>query len=82
MLVCHYYTGILLSGRREKDTETGFEIGRLASVVGQTEINAVCEHEGAGPAVQDVLGGREHLPRHQLHVDIIGGRGAVGGGGA
>ena len=61
---------------------SGFKIGRLACLVGQTEINTVREHEGARPAVQDVLGSSEHLPRHQLDVDIVGGRGAVGGGGA
>ena len=78
----HVITWILLGGGGEEDTQTGLKVCRPTCGVGETEVNAVSEHESAGPGVQDVLGGCEHLPGDQLRVCGVPGGGAeLGHGG-
>ena len=73
-------TWILLGRRGEEDAQTGLEVGSFAGCVGEAEINAVSEHEGAGPGVQHVLRRGVDDARHQLHVDLVLGGGAEGPG--
>ena len=73
-------TWILLGRRGEEDAQTSLEVGSFAGCVGEAEINAVSEHEGAGPGVQHVLRRGVDDARHQLHVDLVEGGGTVAPG--
>ena len=78
----HDITWILLGRGGEEDTQTGLKVCGPTRGVGETEVNAVSEHECAGPGVQDVLGGGEHLAGDQLRVCRVPGGGAeLGQGG-
>ena len=57
--------------RREEDTQSSLEVGGCATGVAPTQLNAVGEHEGAGPRIEHVLGCRVHLPCHQLEMQML-----------
>ena len=66
-----YLTGHLLCGRTEEDAEPRLEVCALARCVPPAEVDAVGQHEGAGPRVEHVLGRGEDEAGDQLEVGVL-----------
>ena len=67
-------TLVFIRAGGEEDAQSGLEVGGPAGRVGEAEVDAVGEHEGARPRVQDVLGRREHLDQSEMRTETCGGQ--------